>query len=140
MRELNIVEKVLALEAVDLFKNLTSEQLAEIASVAKEMAAAPGKAVIEASTPVDSLYVILEGEVDLKRNGQSFYQAKPGEVLGSWALFDDSPGGVTANALTDVLLLRVSRTDFYDLLSDNVQITQQIFSTLVRRFRELAGG
>jgi CRP-like cAMP-binding protein len=140
MAELNIIEKVLALEAVDLFKNLNAEQLAAIASIAKEIHTAPGKGILEANQAVDSLYVILDGEVDLRRDGQSFYQAKRGEVLGSWALFDPTPNSVGANAISDVRLLRISRTDFYELLSDNMQITQQIFSTLVNRFRQLAGG
>ena len=34
-------------------------------------------------------------------------------------------------------LLRIGREDFYDLLSDNMEITASIFATLVRRFRKL---
>ncbi len=139
MAELNIIEKVLALEAVDLFQNLSAEQLAEIASIAKETRLQPGKQILPPNQPIDSLFVIVDGEVDLRRDGASFHGAKAGEVLGAWALFDDRPTGVEALAGTDVTLLRVGRTDFYDLLTDNTQITQTIFSTLVRRFRQLAG-
>jgi hypothetical protein len=35
MAQLNIVEKVIALEAVDLLKNLSPEQLSRIASISK---------------------------------------------------------------------------------------------------------
>lgn len=139
MAELNLIEKVLALEAVDLFQNLTAEQLAEIAAISRETHFAPGAAILAAKEPVDSLFVVIDGEVELRRDGAEFHTAAPGEVLGAWALFDDHPGGVDAAARTDVKLLRVSRTDFYDLLTDNTQITQAIFSTLVRRFRQLAG-
>jgi CRP-like cAMP-binding protein len=139
MAELNLIEKVLALEAVDLFQNLTAEQLAEIAAISRETHFAPGAAILSAKEPVDSLFVVIDGDVELRRDGAAFHTAAPGEVLGAWALFDDHPGGVDAAARTDVKLLRVSRTDFYDLLTDNTQITQAIFSTLVRRFRQLAG-
>jgi CRP-like cAMP-binding protein len=37
----------------------------------------------------------------------------------------------------DTRLLRIAREDFYDLLSDNGEITAAIFSTLVKRFRKL---
>ena len=37
MPELNIVEKVIALEAVELLKNLTPEQLSRIATIAREV-------------------------------------------------------------------------------------------------------
>ena len=43
MAELNIIEKVIALEAVDLLKNLSAEQLSRIASIAKEVRYGPGR-------------------------------------------------------------------------------------------------
>ncbi len=46
---------------------------------------------------------------------------------------------VTAKTVEDTRLLRIVRDDFYDLLSDNVEITAAIFSTLVKRFRKLVG-
>ena len=44
---------------------------------------------------------------------------------------------VSAKTVEDTRLLRIGRDDFYDLLSDNVEITAAIFSTLVKRFRKL---
>jgi hypothetical protein len=34
-------------------------------------------------------------------------------------------------------VLTISRDDFYDLLSDNTEITASIFAMLVKRFRQL---
>jgi CRP-like cAMP-binding protein len=136
--ELNIVEKVIALEGVDLFGSLSPEQLARIGTIAHEVAFPPEKVVLEASKPVDALYVIVDGAVELSRNGESLTVARQNEVLGAWALFDQSdPMPVTAKTIEDTRLLRISRDDFYDLLSDNSEITSSIFSTLVRRFRKL---
>jgi CRP-like cAMP-binding protein len=58
-------------------------------------------------------------------------------VLGAWALFDSEPMPMTAKAIDDVRLLRISRDDFFDLLSDNMEITASIFATLVKRFRRI---
>jgi CRP-like cAMP-binding protein len=44
---------------------------------------------------------------------------------------------VTAKTLEDTRLLRIGRDDFFDLLSDNLEIAASIFSTLVKRFRKL---
>jgi CRP-like cAMP-binding protein len=60
-------------------------------------------------------------------------------VLGAWALFDSEPMPVTATTTEDTRLLRIGRDDFYELLSDNVEITTAVFSTLVKRFRKLVG-
>ena len=140
MSELNIVEKVIALEGVDLFRNLTPEQLARIATVARETKFPPGKIVLEASKAPDGLYVIVEGAVELSRNGEPLEIARRNNVLGAWALFEeDDPMPVTATTLEDTRVLRIGRDDFYDLLSDNSEITSAIFSTLVKRFRKLVG-
>ncbi len=138
MPELNIVEKVIALEAVELFQNLTPEQLARIGTVAHEVRLPPRRTVFEASKPADALYVILDGAVELRRNGEALTVAHRNEVLGAWALFEESdPIPVTAETTEDTRLLRISRDDFYDLLADHNEITFSLFSTLVKRFRKL---
>jgi CRP-like cAMP-binding protein len=137
MAELNIVEKVIALEAVDLLKNLSPEQLSRIASVAKETRMAPGKVIVSPEKALDALYVILDGGVSISRDGVELHIARQNEVLGAWALFDAEPMNVNAKTVEDTRLLRIGRDDFYDLLSDNSEITASIFSMLVRRFRQL---
>jgi len=140
MSELNIVEKVIALEGVELFHSLSPEQLARIGTIAHEVRLAPQKNLIEAAAPADALYVIVEGAVELARNGEPLTVAHQYEVLGAWALFDETdPIPVTARTVEDARLLRISRDDFYDLLSDNSEITSALFSTLVGRFRKLVG-
>jgi CRP-like cAMP-binding protein len=138
MSELNIVEKVIALEGVELLNPLTPEQLASIAAIAQEVRFPPRKVVLDGAKPADALYVIVDGAVDLSRNGEVLETAARNHVLGAWALFDeDDPMPLTATTAEDTLLLRISRDDFYDLLADNSEITAAIFSTLVKRFRKL---
>jgi len=137
MSELNIVEKVIALEGVELLKNLTPDQLSRIATIAREVKHPPEKVIFQPVQPMDALYVVIDGAVELSRNGEPLHVARQNEVLGAWALFDDDPLPVTAKTLEDTRLLRIGRDDFYDLLSDNVEITASVFSTLIKRFRKL---
>ncbi|MBI3680190.1 MAG: cyclic nucleotide-binding domain-containing protein [Acidobacteria bacterium] len=138
MAELNIIEKVIALEAVDLLKNLTPDQLARIAAIAKETSLAPSKVVFEPGQTQDALYVVLDGAVDIFRDGQLLHTARQNEVIGAWSLFDPEPVSLAACGSSEgARLLKVNREDFYDLLSDNMEITASIFSTLVKRFRQL---
>jgi CRP-like cAMP-binding protein len=137
MAELNIVEKVIALEGVELLKNLKPEQLSRIALIAQEIKVNPDKIIIDPEKGLDALLVVLDGSVELSRNNEVLTVAHQNDVLGAWALFDEDPMLITAKALEDTRLLRISRDDFYDLLSDNVEITASIVSTLVKRFRKL---
>ena len=137
MADLNIVEKVIALEGVDLIRSLGPEELARIAAIAHEVRFAPGQVILEAGKPLDALYVIVDGLIELSRDGDVLHTAHRNEVLGAWALFDDEPMQVTARTVDDARLLAIARDDFYDLLADNSEITSSIFSTLVKRFRKL---
>jgi CRP-like cAMP-binding protein len=137
MPELNIVEKVIALEAVDLLKNLNPDQLARIASIAKEVKYLPGKVILDPGQPLSALYVIVDGAVELSRGSDVLHVARQNDVLGTWALFDPDPMPVIAKTVEDTRLLRISRDDFYDLLADNVEITSSILSMLAKRFRKL---
>ena len=136
--ELNLVEKVIALEGVELLGGLTPDQAASIAAIAREVFVAPGSVILDASKPVDALYVVLDGSVELLEDGNVVDTAGQNAVLGAWALFDETdPIPLTARAVEDTHLMRIGRDDFYDLLADNSDITSAIFSTLVKRFRKL---
>ena len=137
MVELNIVEKVIALEGVELLKNLTPDQLSRIASIATVDRFPPASKVIQPDQPLDSLFIVLDGSVELSRDSQVIHVAGQNEVLGAWALFDDTPMPITVSTVEHTTLMRIGREDFHDLLSDNVEIMAAIFSTLVKRFRKL---
>lgn len=139
MAELNIVERVIALEGVDLFQNLNPDQLARIATIATEVQHPPHKVVLDPAKAMDALFVVLDGSVELSQNGTTLHTAKQNDVLGAWALFDSEPMPVTATTVEDTRLLRIGREDFYELLSDNMEITAAVFSTLAKRFRKLVG-
>jgi signal-transduction protein with cAMP-binding, CBS, and nucleotidyltransferase domain len=137
MSELNIVEKVIALEAVEMFKSLTPDQLARIASIASVERYPAARTIVSPDQPPDSLYVVFDGSVELSQDGEVIHVAGQNEVLGAWALFDDAPLRLTAVTGETTTLLRIAREDFLDLLSDNVEIMAAVFSTLAKRFRKL---
>src|ERR1022692_2642245 len=107
MPERNLVEKVIALEGVELLKNLNPDQLARIATIAKEVEYTRGKVIIEPGKPLDALYVILDGEVGIGQQDNPLTIARQNDVLGAWALFDSEPMQVTAKTLEDTSLLRI---------------------------------
>ncbi len=133
----SIIEKVLLLQNVDLFSDVPTEQLAHLAAIADEVAFDAGTTVYEEGEPADSLYMILDGKVRLHRAQQEITIAEKTDVFGTWALFDDSPRVVTAEALEQTRALRIDRFDFVDLLADHVQITQGVLKTMADRLRNL---
>jgi CRP-like cAMP-binding protein len=134
---LTTVEKVIFLQGIDIFSYTSTEDLALIGAITEEIQF-PQKALIykEGATS-DSMYLVLEGKVLLERDGKEVMTVEEKGVFGTWALFDDEPRVVSAKALEDSRLLRIDKEDFYDLLADNVQITQGILKMITRRLRNL---
>src|SRR5207244_13188086 len=69
MAEMNIVEKVIALEGVDLLSGLQRDQLARIASLSTEVRHAPGQGVLDPVRAWDARVVVPDGAVPVARPG-----------------------------------------------------------------------
>src|ERR1051326_2105196 len=108
MAELNLVEKVIALEGVELLGALAPDHLATVATVATEVQVPPGRVILEPAKPVEALYIVLDGSVEVMRDGSVLDTVGQNSVLGAWALFgEDDPIALTARALSDTHLLRI---------------------------------
>ena len=134
---LSIVDKVIALQDVDLFSAISTEQLAHLATIAEEVTIETGQLVYSRDDPSDALYLVLDGRVRLHRGEAEVSVAAAREVFGAWALFDDAARVASATVADEAHLLRIRREDFLDLLTDHGHITQGIFKALVGRLRGL---
>ncbi|MCB0276684.1 MAG: Crp/Fnr family transcriptional regulator [Calditrichaeota bacterium] len=134
---LTIIEKVIFLQNVEVFRDVATEDLAYLAAIAEEVDFAEGAVIFEESQPSDSLFLVLEGLVKLNRNGAEIAEAGQEEAFGTWALFDEAPRVVTATAAIPTRLLRIDREEFFDLLADHTNITQGVFKSVVLRLRSL---
>jgi len=128
---------VILLQEIDVFDQVPTEQLAYLAAISREVGFEADEVIYTENDRADALYLVLEGEVSLRRSEEEIARSSKQEAFGTWALFSEEPRVVTATALTDTRLLRIGRDDFVDLLSDNVQITQGVLKTMVDRVRSL---
>ena len=136
---LTIVDKVLFLQNVDIFDHSTTEELSFIGSMAREVEAPKDSILFREGQNADAMYLVIRGRVRLHKGNQEILVAGETRAFGTWALFDNEPRLMTATALEDVHLLKIEQEEFYDLLSDHVEITQSIFKALVQRIKGLIG-
>ena len=134
---LTIVEKVLFLQEVDVFEEITTEDLAHIAAITEEVNFVKDAEIYKEGDVADSMYMVIDGQIRLFQENVQIMVAKSKDVFGTWALFDDEPRVTSATALEDSMLLRIDREDFYDLLADHSKITQSVLKTLSKRLRGL---
>lgn len=85
--------------------------------------------------PADSLFVILDGEVDLSYHGDSLGVERRGGLIGEMAVLDTAERGATATALTPVRAARLSRTQFKECIDRNSDFAFHAMATLANRLR-----
>lgn len=139
---MELIQKVFLLENVDLLEGARSEQLARVAAIADLVEAEPEARLLKRGDPPDAMYVVVEGEVELRREGATITVASDGTAFGTWALVDDRPSVVDATVLEgqEATLLRVLRWEFQDLLDDSPELALGILQGLSRRLRQLVDG
>jgi ATP:ADP antiporter, AAA family len=138
MKNMTIIERVLLLQGVDLFSNVTTHQLSFIAAIAEELPVEAGTVLYHENDAPDGLYVVISGAVMVNRNGDEIERIAPNGALGVWAVFDDQPRLTGAEVTETSRLLFVPREEFYEVLADHVEIVQGIFKQLVQRVRSVA--
>lgn len=137
---MELIQKVFLLKNVDLLRGARSEQLARVAAIADLVEAEPGTLLLRRGEPPAAMYVVVDGEVELRREGDRLRVASEGTAFGTWALVDDSPSVVAAEVLGEkATLLRVARWEFHDLLDDSPELALGILQGLSRRLRGLVG-
>ena len=133
----SVIEKVIFLQDIDVFKEVRAEDLAHLAAIAEEFSFPKDSNIYEINDSPDSLYLVVNGKVRLHRDSKEISLIGPGEAIGTWALFDKEPRVATATALEETETLRIDRDDFYDLLSDHVRIAEAVLRSLTLRLRSL---
>jgi len=136
---MTIIEKVLALQDVELFNQVSTDALAHLAAIAREETYESGDDLFVENDAADSLHLVLSGNARLHRAGRDVTTAGAGDVLGTWALLDVDTRIATATATSPIHALRIERLDFFDLIAENLEITQGVFRSLVGRVRKLIG-
>ena len=111
---LDLIEKVFLLQKVDLLQGARSSHLGLLASIAEEFEVDRDDELLQAGDPNDALYVIVRGAVELSGVAdQKFIAREP------------------------TRLIRITRTDFQDLLADHPELATGILQGLARRVRSL---
>ena len=97
----------------------------------------PGdKIVEEGATGAQSLWLILEGEVDVVVGGERHRTLGPGTHFGELALLTDAPRSADVVARTNTLALELSRRHLDGLIAANPQVALDMLAELATRLRK----
>ena len=125
MKGLTQIEKVMHLRRVDLFSHCSAEQIIRIAAIAGERLFGPGEEIYQSSDPSEALFCVVAGKVVLE--GRAPRSVSTGETFGVHEILSDRLRSCKATASSDTVVLAIEADDFFDLLSDNIEIVKALF-------------
>ena len=131
------VKRLFALEGVEIFARSDVDDVAAVAAVAKEQTFRKGAQVYSEGDPGDALYVIVEGAMEARRDGEVVLRMKAKESFGETSLFDGAPRINEVVATMDSKALVIDRRDFLDLLADRPELLAGMFRVLSRQLKTM---
>src|SRR5262245_21783525 len=94
-----------------------------------------GQQIIEEGQPGDVMYVIQEGQADIRLGKKVIDTAGPGGIIGEMALLSDKPSSASVVAKTDCRLVPVDEKQFVYLVHQSPYFAIQVMRVLADRLR-----
>lgn len=128
------------LSRIDLFSELTPEELAAVAQVAQVHKFPRDTVVFDTGDAADAVYVVASGKVNIvvtSSEGKELILAVlgAGQVFGEMGLLDSSPRSAAVTTATSVELLVINRDEFHRMLDTQPQISRKLLTMLAQRLR-----
>ncbi len=128
------------LRQVELFADLSDEDLGRICSQVTDRSLVPGEVLFNEGDTGDSAFVICSGAVEILRQTESrevlIAVRTDGEVIGEMALLDDHPRVATVRARDATDLMSIPKEALEDLLATSPSAARSILGSLYRRAHE----
>lgn len=136
MRELNdliihgkrmtVFEKILFFQRIPIFEKIPGITLSYLADISSELRLTKGHSLILDESANHDFYVIVSGSIKLYQRGELVATYGEGQFIGEML---ESQNFLNTNliiAQTDVVSLKFNKDQFYELLSDNVELSDKI--------------
>ncbi len=121
------------------FKDLPDDQIAWFLSQCEEIKLEAGKTYSRQGDPADSMYVVLEGEMEGRGEfgGQTIaFAVAPGSVSGVLPFSRMTQFTVSMRAVTEGRVLRFPASHFPELIQKMPELTRRLVSLMADRIRE----
>ena len=138
-----VEERLDRLAHLPLFRDMTPAELAPLAAACKVVSYLAGEAIVRQGEPGDSVYVILEGRVEvlahIERNGVQTESVVSwlvaGDALGELSLLDGRPRSATCIAMTATTCLCLDRDEFLGAVRRHWSLTHALLEVVAERLR-----
>jgi CRP-like cAMP-binding protein len=139
-----LTDKILHLKNIEIFADLSVNELAAVASVTEEAAFDEMEMVFREGETGDTLFLIVEGEVAVIKDCNVDREFEldtigPGDYFGDMALFGDDRRSATIRVKKDARFLTLNKQELQEIVREYPQIALHVCRVLSMRIRRLHG-
>jgi CRP/FNR family transcriptional regulator, cyclic AMP receptor protein len=131
--------KVAALKRSPLFASLSQKELEELAQMTEDMEVDAGTVLARQGESGREFFVVLEGEVDVSRDGKTLEKRGGSDFFGELALVADMPRTATLTAKTPLRFFVLTTQGFRSMLGRNPDVELKVLRAMVTRLAEMVG-
>jgi CRP-like cAMP-binding protein len=145
------MERVMFLRSAPLCADLPDPALRTIAEVAHERACGPGEVIFREEDLGTEMYLVIEGEVEVRTLGRRPAENARGEALGAllatlgrgecvgeMSVLDDQPRSASVSTVGEVDVLTIQKEDLRDAIALCPDLAFGLFRVLSGRLRDAA--
>ena len=136
-KRLLLVEKVLLLKSLALFKDTPENILADLAPLMQEIHYEPGIEIFKEGDTGDCMYIIEQGNIRIHKGNTTLAILKDKEVFGELSLLDADTRSASASTHTDCTLYKIDQEPFYELLDERPEVARGFIKILCQRLRTM---
>ena len=137
INRLLLIEKVLVLKSLNLFKETPENILADLAPLMKEMEYELGTEIFKEGDTGDCMYIIQQGNIKIHKGNTTLAILKEKEVFGELSLLDADTRSASATADTDCILYKIDQEPFYELMDERPEVAKGFIKILCQRLRTM---
>jgi CRP-like cAMP-binding protein len=123
------------LSGIPLFSHLSMRQLRKLARNVVEHRYEAGATLVREGVRSATLFIVLEGDVKVVRNGRTISRRRPGEFFGEIAVIDGRPRAATVVAETPIRCLVLERDSLRRLAASDPRVAWALLESLATRLR-----
>jgi CRP/FNR family transcriptional regulator, cyclic AMP receptor protein len=125
--------KVKLIHDVPLFSRLSKKGLEDVAHIADELDLPAGKLMAKEGDRGREFFVLLEGEAEVTKGGETINTMRDGDFFGEIALVTKMPRTANVTATTPVRVLVITERDFSGLLKRSPDVARGVAEALAER-------
>ena len=130
--------KVERLKRAPLFEGLSRKELVQLARMSDDAEVPAGRVLCREGDIGREFFVLVDGKVDVARNGKRVATLGAGDFVGEISLLEQTRRTATVTARTPLRLFVLTSKDFRQIVADNPSVERKVLRALARRVLELS--